>query len=44
MSGFWNEAAESIAERPKLMKAAWLLTLLLIEVGSVVADGGSSGP
>ncbi len=44
MSGFRNSVVEAIADRPKLVKAAWLLTLLLVEVGNVVADGGSSGP
>lgn len=44
MSGIPEAAVEAIAGRPKATTVAWMLVLLLVEVGGVVADSGTAGP
>ena len=40
-----SELKGKVAENPKLLGALWALTLLVVEIGSVVASGGArSGP
>ena len=39
-----RETAKGIAHSEKAVHVAWLLVLLLVETGSVVAEGGASGP